>query len=134
MANLKFSRERGNTLRCHLHGTTTAFFNVHVICFFFRDSTANTPSLPAFNYSIYLYKSALKFQEKKKSKCLVKAVLQEHMKNHMPYKPPPASQHFLKSFVLICLRCLTSDYLSLPPISYLGNKMFHTNHKSNCQE
>lgn len=79
--------------------------------------------LPAFNYSIYLYKRVVKFQEKK-SKCLVKAVLQEHMKNHMPYKPPPASQHFLKSSILICLRCLTSDNLSLPPISILKIKCF----------
>lgn len=125
MVNLEFSQGKGNTLQCHLHGTTTAFFNDHVICFFFRDSTANTHNnayLPSIIQSI-CKKRVVKFQEKK-SKCLEKAVLQEHMKNHMPYKPPPASQHFLKSSILICLRCLTSDNLSLPPISILKIKCF----------
>lgn len=82
--------------------------------------------LSTFTCSIYLYKGDLKLQEKI-SKCLVKAVFQEDMKNHMPYKPPLASQHFLKSSVLICQQCLPSDNLPLPPISILKIKCFTLN-------
>lgn len=78
--------------------------------------------MPAFNYSMYLYERDLKFQEK--CKYLVKAVLHEHRKNHLSYKPPLAIQHFPKSFVLICLLWLPSDNLSLPAISILKIKGF----------
>lgn len=110
------------SLAWHYH---EVFFNIHVICFLFREQPCkhSQSCLSAFTYSIYLYKRDLKLQEKI-SKCLVKAVFQEDMKNHMPYKPLLASQHFLKSSVLICQQCLPSDNLSLPPISILKIKCF----------
>lgn len=109
------------SLAWHYHSSLQHPCNLLLI---HRQHCKHTQScLPAFTYSISLYKRDHKLQEKI-SKCLVKAVLQEHMKDHMPYKPPLASQHFLKSSVLICQQCLPSDNLSLPPISILKIKCF----------
>jgi len=71
---------------------------------------------------MYLYERDLNFQGK--GKYLVKAVLHEHKKNYLLYKPPPTIQHLLKSSVLVCLLCLPSDNLSLPAISILNMKSF----------
>lgn len=87
--------------------------------------------LPAFHYSMYLYERDLKFQEKQKY--LVKAVLHEHRKNHLPCKSPSAIQHFQ----VIC-----PDLPTMPSFRqfitacqlHLENKRFHTNHKSSCKE